>query len=449
MKKPGLVSRLYWTAFTLAEAALTWRLPYRSPQRLQKLQDRRVRQMVAHAWTHVPHYCQVMETRGLRPADIRGAADLHLLPLITSADLAADPVRFRSRQVANEPLLEIATSGTSGHSKQIAWDRKAVFRARAAGLRRRRVIHEILGKRNGIRQLTASRAGGTADDVRAFHNRHSWLPGGLEKAPPRLDPERSNAENIELINRVRPDVIRGFGAWIGALFRWARVKGQDVAAPRLIYHGGEQMPEADRMLLEREYGARVLTGYQACEALRIAWQCPEGRGLHIDSDHVAIRIVDENGQDLPPGERGRVVISNLTNRATLLLNYDIGDVAALGTEPCRCGRNLPMLESLEGRVDDMVRLPGGEFAHESVVLSRLYAVPGVLRLQLVQEKLDRFVLRVVYAGDEAESEIRRRLAAELTTALCGGPMEVDIEFTDGLPPTESGKFRSIISSVPP
>src|SRR6185436_10256565 len=98
------------------------------------------------------------------------------LPIVTGAELAADPLRFRSTALVGEPVLGTSTSGTTGHSKRIWWDRAAVFRARAAGVHQRRVLGEILGTMRRYRVLSVQRAGGTRDEVSAFHRAHSWLP---------------------------------------------------------------------------------------------------------------------------------------------------------------------------------------------------------------------------------------------------------------------------------
>jgi phenylacetate-CoA ligase len=142
-----------------------------------------------------------------------------------------------------------------------------------------------------------------------------------------------------------------------------------------------------------------------------------------------------------------VVLSCLTNRATVLLNYAIGDVASMASEPCACGRTLPRLERLEGRADDLVRLPDGEVAHDSVLLSRLYAVPGVVRLQLVQETLDRFTIRVAHTAELDEATLRERLTSALRDALGGRDVRIDVAIADRLAPDASGKFRTVVSRV--
>ena len=57
-------------------------------------------------------------------------------------------------------------------------------------------------------------------------------------------------------------------------------------------------------------------------------------------------------------ETGRLVITSLRNYATPLLRYQIGDYGALG-EPCSCGRGMPVLQAINGRVRNMLQLPCG------------------------------------------------------------------------------------------
>ena len=105
-------SRLYWTAFTLADIAANRRFPYLAPARLAAIQDERVRRIIEYAYASVPFYSEAMDQRGLRPHDFRTATDLEKLPIVTGAELAADPLRFRSTALVGEPVLETSTSGT-------------------------------------------------------------------------------------------------------------------------------------------------------------------------------------------------------------------------------------------------------------------------------------------------------------------------------------------------
>ncbi|HYB42916.1 MAG TPA: hypothetical protein VEL75_14160 [Candidatus Methylomirabilis sp.] len=439
--------KTYWTAWTAARLLSGRRFPYLPSERLRRIQDRRVRTIVAHAYHTVPFYRRAMDERGLRPANFHGAADLARLPIVTGRALADDPEQFRSQAVAGAPLLELWTSGSSGHAKCAAWDRRAVFELQASGLRQRDVIAAFTGSIRGYRQLVVDRPGGTRDRVVAFVREHSWQPSAPGFALHRVSLGDSFERAIEAINRVDPHVIYGFSGYLGALFRRAAAEERHVARPRVIWGGGEMLPAPDRALIEGKFGIPVVESYQACEAMQIAFQCERRGGLHIHVDQVAIRVVDASGEPVPSGRTGRLLISNLINRATVLLNYDIGDLGALTDATCDCGRTLPMLAQLDGRDDDLVARPGGRVVHTAVILASLYAVPGVLRVQLEQTALDRVRLRVVCVPSTEWEQARPALERALASVLGDGPPGVEIERVDEIAAAPSGKFKVIVSRL--
>src|SRR5690606_32190889 len=145
------------------------------------------------------------------------------------------------------------------------------------------------------------------------------------------------------------------------------------------------------------------------------------------------------GRDVAPGEPGHVVLSNLVNRATVLLNYRIGDMATALEGVCDCGRTLPLMTGVEGRSDDLLRLPGGRIVQGLNVVAILQKQPDVRQVQIVHRAPDRFVLRVVpVPGSVPDS---RELAAAFLAGLglSGAEAHVAVESTTAIPPDSRGK----------
>jgi phenylacetate-CoA ligase len=159
---------------------------------------------------------------------------------------------------------------------------------------------------------------------------------------------------------------------------------------------------------------------------------------------VAVRAVDQNGAGVGPGEPGEIVISNLVNRATVLLNYKLGDVVTLGESPCPCGRTLPTIQRLAGRVDDLIALPRGQKVHSLTLLSGLQAVPGVVQVQVAQEELRRFLLLAVCTGETDWDQARRDLGTAMRSVL-GDDIALEARRVEAIPPGRSGKVRAVIS----
>lgn len=410
------------------------------------VQNRRVRAIVLHAYETVPYYREVMDKCGLSPRDFHTAEDLAGLPVLTGKQLANEPARLLSHRYTNGRSLQLHSSGTSGFAKQIFYDPAALFLALAHGHRQRLVLARFVGRKFGYREMSFVRPESVSIQMRRFYESHSWVPKRIELKRGFSSPGATFEDNIARLNALQPDVLRGYGSHLGALFRHAWKHGVSIYRPRAITYGADRMAEPDRHLIETEFGVPVLSIYQATEALRIGFQCERRGAFHLNMDDVAVRVVDENGNSVGPGERGTLMISNLTNRATVLLNYKLGDVVTLSANPCPCKRTLPTIERIDGRADDFIVLPGGRKIHAVVVLAPLLRVPGVIQVQLTQEELQKFFLRVVCLASAEWSMVSRELAAALRSTL-GEGLALDLSRTDSIPPEPNGKFRSVISRV--
>ena len=95
-------------------------------------------------------------------------------------------------------------------------------------------------------------------------------------------------------------------------------------------------------------GAPVTDVRSAVETGDLALQCPGSRTLSRAGGRRAARSARRRGTRAP-GKIGRVVITTLHNFAMPLIRYHIGDYAEVG-QPCTCGRGLPVLTSILGRV---------------------------------------------------------------------------------------------------
>src|SRR5262249_9189211 len=188
----------------------------------------------------------------------------------------------------------------------------------------------------------------------------AWVPRAMDLRRDLLDLELPFDEMVRRINTFCPDVLIGYGSHVGALLRWAWEQRLDVHRPRVVWYGADAMPEADRQLIERDLGVPVISTYQADEALRIGFQCERRHGFHLRGEDGGGRVVRAAGRPAGPGEDGEIVISNLSNRATVLLNYRLGDVVTVSATACPCGRSLPTIDRIAGRADDLLRLPDGQ-----------------------------------------------------------------------------------------
>jgi phenylacetate-CoA ligase len=422
-------------------------LPFLPLNRVLEIQRRNVRAIVRHAYGNVPFYREAMARLKLTPEDFQSAGDLAKLPLIDSHEYLRDPARFRAVAGVRGPVLRISSSGTTGASKEFDFDARALFVSLAQGQRQRRVLGKFTSRPHGYREMVMVRDGSVSVQIRAFYERYSWMPRRVDLKRKILPPGELPLEReVEEINAFAPEVLIGYGSHLGALFRRAHARGLKLLPPRAVVYGADSMAAADRELIEREFGAPVFSIYQSAEALRIGFQCELRRGFHLSLDATAVRVIDESGRDAGPGGRGQAVISNLTNYATVLLNYRLGDVVTLGSEPCPCGRTLPVIESIEGRADDLLHLADGRLVHALHVMRKLRMAAGLDRMQMVQLGPAEFVIRVAPAE---EDPTRAAALAAAVDELAGYPCRTRVEWVEKLVPERNGKTRIVISHWKP
>jgi phenylacetate-CoA ligase len=159
-------------------------------------------------------------------------------------------------------------------------------------------------------------------------------------------------------------------------------------------------------------------------------------------------VVDKNGEPCEPGERGELVITSLTNYSMPLIRYKIGDMGILSDSNCSCGRGLPMLEKIEGRVTDTFMtkrnelIPAEYFIHLiGVVCNR----GGIAKFQVIQEDFDEVHVKIVNSGETDEANLRE--IKEKIKFVMGEDTDVEFEFVSQIKRLPSGKYRYTISKV--
>ena len=167
--------------------------------------------------------------------------------------------------------------------------------------------------------------------------------------------------------------------------------------------------------------------------------------MHLTHEDLIVEIVDPQGKVLPAGESGEIVVTHLATRHFPFVRYRTGDIAALGTAPCACGRTLPLLKDLQGRSTDFLVARNGTVMHGLSLIYIVRDLAGVKQFKIVQESLNLTRILLVTDGhfDRALLPgIERGAKARL-----GDDVTVDVQLVDEIPPEKSGKYRYVISHV--
>lgn len=437
-----LLNKLYGNAIVFSNLRAQHRIPYFSEKKLHELRDRRLRRIVQYAAKTVPYYRDFFQREGINPGQIKTVADLDRLPLVDKQELRKDPSRFLSNSALGKNSIAFLTSGSTGLPLNIHHDSNSLLANIAFGERQREVITGICGRKVGYREALISYDGCVSTKVWDFYEKKTYIPVRPQRL---LIPISKTIEAVaEELNRFRPNVLIGYGSYLEAFFKTIYSMEVNIQLPQVLLYGGDAMTNAGRDFIEEKFGVPVLSTYQAMECFKIGFFCENRENFHLHEDLCHVKIVNADGEEVADDEKGEVVISNLVNRGTVLLNYRLGDIASISNRKCSCGRTLSLLSEIEGRVEDIIILPDGQFVHPRVVWSIFKHKNEVLQYQLIQHELMRFELKLVTGGQETVNGFLNELLTDLREVL-GESSTIEAEFYNELPRQNRGKFRSVMS----
>lgn len=427
---------------TLAYLDTYRREQWLAPEQIAALQWERLQRLLDHCYREVPYYRRRWRELGIAPGDIRNLDDYARLPVLTKADirehfdeLKADSWRDR--------LLYKATGGSTGEPMRFGFTRESNDRRTAVMWRG----YEWAGSRMGRRTLFLW--GGAVGDPTRAHQLKDRLYNAVFARRVlnsfRMT-EANMAEYADAIDRYRPDIIVAYVGPLVQLAEWLLACGRKVWQPHAIIGGAEAMHGFQRDAIQQAFGAPAFNTYGCREFMLIAAECEQRHGLHVNSDHlvVELRLPDGAASGCTTGD---VIVTDLFNYGMPFVRYANGDMATASTQRCACGRGLPLLARVEGRILDAIRTPGGHVLPGEFFPHMLKDVPGVQRFQLVQRRLDHLDLSIVRGAgfDDASLEYIHR---EVDKVL-GDSVQLHCHFVDEIPLTSSGKRRVTVSELTP
>ncbi|MBC7257271.1 MAG: hypothetical protein H5T66_14325, partial [Chloroflexi bacterium] len=255
-----------------------------------------------------------MTSRGLTPEDIRTVEDLERLPIIEREMVREAPERFRSEIIPQERMLYTHSSGSMGIPLEVWHNREAVMANATHGERQRSIYVRFIGKGLAYRETVVISSASVARHTQSMVASYLALPSKMRIKRQYLDMRDPFEHSFHAMQTFQPHVLHSHGSYFNEFFPYLYAKGLTLPSLKLVTFSSDALWESTRQLIETAFGLPVLGIYQAIEAFQIGFECEEKRGYHLNIDLYPIRVVNEAGDTLPPGETGEVIVSNLVNR---------------------------------------------------------------------------------------------------------------------------------------
>ena len=419
-----------------------WTRPQLEAHQTQALQDLR-----AYAYAHSPFYQRFHQGLFDRP--------LNELPVLTKAmlmeqfdDLVTDraihleAVRaFAGERLDGRLFLSryrvTATSGSSGHPGFFLFDEPewlAIMASFARG-------QEWSGARIN---LSPRRKMATVASISPWHTssqvaataQTAWTPSI------RLPASDSLESIVQRLNDWQPDMLIGYASM-------ARILAEEQSAGRLHIHpsktftSSEVLTDETRRRIKSAWGDEPFNQYGATETADIAAEREECRRMHLFEDLVIAEVVDEAYRPVPPGVYGaKVLVTTLFSRTQPLIRYELNDSIRLSTETCSSGHVFGIVDGIQGRVEDTLRLPalaGGRATVEPLVFNRIMDILPITSWQVAQADDDGLTLLVTAPhGDFASEALMRQLTQSLADQGVAVP-SINVRVVAAIPKTLAGK----------
>jgi phenylacetate-CoA ligase len=418
--------------------ALLWHPRARAGQ-VQEYRARRLRQVVRHAYRTVPFYRELFDRHGIRPESIRSPDDLWRLPITSRDDVQhLAPDRIVAGGLLPERLILHRTSGSTGRPLTI---RRTRLEERVLWfLRYRALMHLGVRPRDVIAVLAFQRPGDRLmDRLRRVANLAGLLR--IVKLDCRLPP-LTLARRLEAVGA---DLVAGFPGVLMEVAAAMTANGIDAVRPRLVTTGGEVMTAHMRGAIGRAFRAPVFDLYGCYESGLIASECRHTGDMHVCDDGVIVEVLAD-GKPVVPGAAGEIVLTTLHSFAMPFIRYRIGDIVTRGAERCSCGQPFSTLRSIQGRMIDYLRLPGGRLLHPYEIVASLLPEYGWIRAFRVVQEHERLIVLEVNAAAVPDpvqvADLRGRIASS-----AGPDVTVRLELVPAIHREPNGKFRVFRSNV--
>jgi phenylacetate-CoA ligase len=403
------------------------------PQSLSRVQLRLLQRTMQHAYRDVPLYRDRWDKVGAHPDQLRSLEDLRRFPIMEKDDIRdAFPTGAVARGTDLARCRIQQTSGSSGQCMEIALDRRSddartLFTQRIYGMQGftfwRRMAYLFpypLPLQNNLR---------------LYQNRH-------------IDSNLPANEIVDALLEFRPHLL---AATPSDLFDLCDAFDGDLRQLGLmaVCVHSEPMSQDERGHLAERFGCRIATNYYCNEVWAIGGECRAGT-LHQFPDSVVLEIVDDDGDPLPAGQSGQVIVTSLHNYVQPFIRYRLGDMAAWRADGgrCDCGLELPAIRLIEGRDDDYLVYPDGTRIHPSkitvAVKSPCFRHPGrqVFRdYRITQDGPTHVTVRIVPGRDRELFEECARQGVENLGSLLGSTFTVALETPAALERGSGGKRK--------
>ena len=402
------------------------------PEELEELQNKRLQIIIKHAYENVPYYRRIFDERGLKPEDIQTKEDLKLLPVLTKDDVRKHFNELIARDFEKHKPVLGHTSGSTGTAMDFYLTEFVENVIERAFIWR----HWNWANFNYGDKVVTIRGQILTNDLNAVAP-YEIQENNLLLSSFHLS-EQSMRKYSELIINFKPKIIRAYPSAIFLMTKYFKSRKSNPPKVTSIITSSETLLPEHRTEIENFWGCKIYDWYGLGERVVAIGECEDGR-FHINLEYGIVEFKDVSGSN-----QKEIIATSFWNFAMPLIRYSTRDLITPSTNSkCSCGRSLPTVNSIDGRIEDFV------ITKDKRIVGRLDAAFkysfGIKYSQINQDKIGHIIVKIVKNENYTDKD-QEKLDIELRKRL-GRDIDIEYEFVDDIPRTKAGKLRFVISNV--
>ena len=411
----------------------------------KKIQQKKLYKLIKYAGQNIPYYKRFIKEHNIRFSEDTIFEDIKKFPILTK-DIIRNNFDKLYKFRDNTYYYRNTSGGSTGEpvifyqdSNYFSWNAATkIFFDEWAG---RKIGEPIVKLWGSLRDILEGGQG--------FKGYLRQQFSGVTT----LSAYRMSAKNIykyvKRINNIKPCLILAYTSSMDELARSIQKQHLSIYSPKAIMtSAGVLYPEV-RARIERVFQAPVFNRYGSREVGDIACNCEKNQGLHIIPNIHYIEILDNQGKEAKPGETGEIAVTLLTSYTMPLIRYKIGDIGMFSGKSCSCGRGLPLLERVKGRIRSMFRNKEGNVIDGGVFIRLFFFRDYIQQYQVIQEAIDYISINLVLIDKTKLKDLDKdsKEINQVIWKVMGNETKIKYNIVDEIKPSSSGKYMYIFSRV--
>jgi phenylacetate-CoA ligase len=393
---------------------------YDHPELIDEYTNHRFRLLLEHAVSTTVFYSKYSTDYLLRD-----------LPMVTKSDYKQHFNDFLSSKYDKSSLVSSCTSGSYGTPFTFYFTRENKASQTAELI----YFNRLVGFRVGMKHAHfASRKKSIIEQIK--QNQIVIHPAKMDISWCKHTWKILRRSGVKVIVGY-PSALLFFGEYL------CELKERDRFKPSVIIYIAEPLYHEHQRFLENVYGCPVVGRYAATETGVIACQKKTDPGYFVNTARLIVEIIDPiTGKQVAPGERGRVLLTDLYSDAMPLIRYDIGDIATLSDDPAN-ESGVRILDRIEGRAVETIIAPDGSYISPIAIDDVFDGYTGINSFRFIQNTETEFEVELV----THDKYLHEQKLFDGFKRLLGPRANISFKYVDDIPPLPSGKRPFIINEM--